>query len=691
MRNSMSVLLLTSVCALAIGRTLSGASTDADSKKSPKLTTQVKQMLSDGKHLEDKKQFCDAEDTYLSAKEKQDAPQVAQALSRISGQCTDPIRLAARKSRKQFSAGDFGGAAETLKGLLNDNPDLTPARFNLALCYYKMNDRGSAINELDQLVAKMPEGGDRERYDRIRATFVTGEVLANLTPEVEASVTRINQLYRTIDAPAPSVKGIQTLAAEEKAVASRNQQTQTTLCGELTRLQALLPKSPAVLYNRARCAEDAGDSAAALKLFNQYLDIAPNVMDGSEVKLKVEELASLAGMSGQTGDAIRQHYSAATSYLKRRQYVQVQKEYEEVERLAPDHADAKLKLGTLHEGLGNYQAAYRYYSSYARLSGRDVTVWTQQLNRSSSKAREQKSAVSDLFSNGWNPDETHFATLSGKLEIAKTVAPLDPFITTELAFSLQRAGQSERAIPLYDELFAQGMPVTFNGTMPKPKKAQNSLAFSISGNEVWVRLYPDRIEFLGQYTNSGPAFAESDSYLPHFWFDMVHDPSRFGSVQVIKIKDIKSVSIQNHRHLELSLSNGKKVLFAPYIPDVDGDLEPNVYFYTLHHHVNQYAKLFRRYLDLSQVQLAKEGASGADKFFAGMAIASAGLGAYSASRAAGGTGAAAQTAAITSAVMVSMNVMQQFTFQYRFNALQQARFRSMPAPESSLQFIERLQ
>ena len=64
-------------------------------------------------------------------------------------------------------------------------------------------------------------------------------------------------------------------------------------CKALMDNSSRLPKTGAVLFNLAKCAEDEGRFEDARRHFSDYLKVAPQSLDGSEVQLTLAEIETL--------------------------------------------------------------------------------------------------------------------------------------------------------------------------------------------------------------------------------------------------------------------------------------------------------------------------------------------------------------------------------------------------------------
>jgi hypothetical protein len=69
-------------------------------------------------------------------------------------------------------------------------------------------------------------------------------------------------------------------------------------------------KRPALTFDLANCTEDNDRPKDAAQLLRSYLEMAPNAADAARVRLRIQDLDALLGLTGATGDQIRSLYAA---------------------------------------------------------------------------------------------------------------------------------------------------------------------------------------------------------------------------------------------------------------------------------------------------------------------------------------------------------------------------------------------
>jgi hypothetical protein len=181
--------------------------------------------------------------------------------------------------------------------------------------------------------------------------------------------------------------------------------------------------------------------------------------------------------------------------------------------------------------------------------------------------------------------------------------------------------------------------------------------------------------------NLPPAPAGSDG-LGNF-VQAVDNPA-WANAKIYRVADLKQVETKNmfvrvgvgDKDLELSPLNltGMTVFQGP----------------AARRFANPYTKLFRDYLGIEDAKLGKEGMTGGEKFMMGVAIAGAGLSAYSAVASASTVMTSTQTMfAMSNALNASMATLQSSMLQER-QLLADSQFKLIPQDSFQLNFQEDL-
>jgi tetratricopeptide (TPR) repeat protein len=140
-----------------------------------------------------------------------------------------------------------------------------------------------------------------------------------------------------------------------------------SLCDQIKDLYAALPKSPAIVFDAAKCAESDGRAADAAHLLSDYLALAPDALDAADVQDRQQSLASLASLDGDRGDQVRSHFAAAALDIDYRRYDRAMAEYRAAEQIWPDYAMTQWKLALLYEAAGDVDHARKCFERYQQL------------------------------------------------------------------------------------------------------------------------------------------------------------------------------------------------------------------------------------------------------------------------------------------------------------------------------------
>ena len=204
-----------------------------------------------------------------------------------------------------FDAGKPADAARRLEEAKSLAPQDPALHYNLAVCYQKSGDRLKAVSEMDQTLSLLPENDkNRAQLEQVRSAMMTGEIPPQLSPEAKQRVDAFNSSM------ASNTPGDESDKQENAGSApSAAGQAAQLPCDQLKGIESSLPKSPSVLFNLAKCAEEDGRQEEALRYLNQYLASAPTALDSEDVPPPTKHTHFIdrpkRGQGGRCSEALR--------------------------------------------------------------------------------------------------------------------------------------------------------------------------------------------------------------------------------------------------------------------------------------------------------------------------------------------------------------------------------------------------
>src|SRR6266403_2134807 len=331
------------------------------------LEARAKLIAEEAKAFETKGQLKEAEDKYLAAEAVIATREGAGGLERVRREKAKKVQSLLTESHGLYDAGKTQEALSKLeqaRDLDSANPSV---HYNLALSYAKLGDKPKAISELDQCLQLLPEDDkNRGQLEQLKSSLVTGENPAQLAPELKSKIENFNN-----SAQAESRTSSGLADSELPKASSPDAKAATLPCSQLKELESSLPKSPALFFNLAKCAEEDGRQDDALRYLNQYLATAPSAMDSDDVRLRLATDTSLTKLSGPAGEQVRKLYASAARQIDLRKYDRATDDLLKAEQAIPDYPTTKWRLALLYEASGNVSKARGYYSSYQSLESSD--------------------------------------------------------------------------------------------------------------------------------------------------------------------------------------------------------------------------------------------------------------------------------------------------------------------------------
>ena len=303
----------------------------------------AKTLINDGKSLEDRGNLLEARAKYAeAAKFNGGFKELAEVNKKIVAKTGELVASA----KGSFDAKDYAKAIDQLQGAYKLSPDSPDVNCDLGVAYHMAGDDDNAVKSLHACVTDVKKPEEKSRYEQLITQIDTKDKPVALDEGQKQALTAFNQgLRENQDAlPTPS--------------------EDAELCKKLLDNEATLPKTPAILFNLAKCSEDAGKLEDAARFFSDYLSASPDSRAVPEAKDASTLLTSVLSFDGAKRDEVRAHYRSANQYMAKGRYGLALKEYEAVRDGAPEFAFGHRQLGLFYEALGRTSDATKELDAY---------------------------------------------------------------------------------------------------------------------------------------------------------------------------------------------------------------------------------------------------------------------------------------------------------------------------------------
>jgi len=271
---------------------------NSDKATQKELQSQAKAMVKEAKNLEKQGQFVEARREYAQSEAICGTNNAVKGVKRVDEKLQNQLKDALAQARNSYHGGNFHAAASQLERALLLETSTALLQQNLALCYYRAGDAAKAVEWLDQAVAGTPDPRLRQKLQLLRTSFVTGETAPSLEKRDKQRIAEFNQAIAnlgfgtTLDDPAadPDSPDSPGTAAPTARL------TRMRPCIALEGLRSNLAGSAYAAFDLANCAETNSRPDEAAKLLQQYLELAPEALDGGEARARLTELQALLSL-----------------------------------------------------------------------------------------------------------------------------------------------------------------------------------------------------------------------------------------------------------------------------------------------------------------------------------------------------------------------------------------------------------
>jgi tetratricopeptide (TPR) repeat protein len=651
MRTSIATALL--LCAISCACAASNPNKD-----------QIKELIGQGQSLEGQGKLLEARDKYAEASRLGGGgKELADVNKKIVAKTAELVTSA----KTSFNSQDFPKAIDQLLEAAKYTPDSPDVNCDLGVTYHASGDDKKAINSLHTCVTDVAKPEEKERYEQLITQIETKDKPLTLDDNQKKALNAFNENLRQNSETLPTV----TEDAE--------------LCKNLLTNQAILPKTPSILFNLAKCSEDAGNLEDAQRYFADYMKASPDSTALPEAKDASTQLDSILAFNGPQHDDVRQHYRTAAQYLVKGRYALALKEYEQVPSIAPGFAFGHRQLGLFYEALGRTDDASRELVAYAGMDGVPVeerqwadterSALADKKGKYDAALRNASTRVRPLLFTGHSGENS--ATSDDVIKsLAEATAefPLAPEANRLLGFMYVEAGYPAGAKHAYDAAAAGGADPFFFawvwGLKDIKGEAFTFIQVKMDGLQI-EPLYSPGKRKKGEVANDPqPCHSVMEST------DVLLPTTTCG--EFIAAKDIHSIE-SKQMGIEVT-SGGKPIVLKPVNLFQE---DPADYGPAGRKFGNQYARVIQRYMENDVTKLGAEHMTGGEKFGMGLMIASSAMG--------GVGGAIHALSAAQAAISVSIAAAQalQLLQQYRHEKALMAQpgvYKPIPVDPAPLAF-----
>jgi tetratricopeptide (TPR) repeat protein len=344
-------------------------------------------MTGEATRLEKAGQLAEARIKYAESQALIEVKEVTEGLKRLDEEIHKRVNAALNESRKLYELHNFKEAATLLDDGMKLQAFQPQLSYNLALCYYQLGDRNTALDYLGKAKAGIAEPKQKQKLLQLLTFFTTGENGLSVSDNDRDRIIRVNRLAESVGLEAsleddggaeeafsePGTPSVQATPMPLKTNrppvthSDANAGHRSSLCNALSELKTTLASRPSATFNLANCAETNGRTAEAVRLLEKYLEMAPTALDGGESRARIADLKSLLTLPGQSGIEIRRLYASAYGALAERKYDRALSDLTKAGTIAPDFPLTLWKLGLLYEAMGDVDQATKNFTRYQRV------------------------------------------------------------------------------------------------------------------------------------------------------------------------------------------------------------------------------------------------------------------------------------------------------------------------------------
>jgi len=614
------------------------------------LEAKAKELVAEGKALEKQGKLAEARDKYVDAEGFTSTGDALNGIHRIDDKEKQQVESILSQARTLYETGKFTDSLQQLQKGLEIQPSNPALHYDLALCYANTGDGPNAALQLDLAIDSLPNNKERTELLELRSSIVMGIPAPTFPGDARDNLASFNARF---------------LQEGRDPGENRTQTVESSLCDQIAALKTEFPANPAILFNTAKCTEEAAQPQDAAQQLANYLQATPFALDRADVQVQQQDLASLASLSGVIGQSVQLHFATAARYLDYRHFDRAITEYEAAEQIQPDFAPTEWQLGILYECLGNVTKARQHLQLYqqmetdaARKSAADAHLSTldDRHDLYEANVEDAEDILSALLLHAMGIDTEgvkHRAKLTKNEQshasdryIMTTMATerfSQPYVQRQLGIAQQDVNAALDIFPLgaeanemlaiidlqgnnwpaayrcYDAVASQNFPVSFYAQV---NSAHNSKI--VRAAKVEIGSDAIRLVYLTSYNekkqiSEAPKESAGEDDLGNLIVSSDQPPDPNAESLVIHPEDLKGISTD--KNFVLLKLRKDQLYLAPLNMLSDAPVEGAA----ARTFGNEYTRMFIRYLGYEQARLGKEGMTAGEKFKLGFEIAEVGL------------------------------------------------------------------
>jgi len=528
----------------------------------------------EGQKLEHSGELIDAQTSYQAAEGIIHTKEGSRDLKELNAKIKKTFSDKFAGAHRDYNAKNYKNAVAELRYAQKLDPGNKLLCYDLAVVLRDQGSRSSAVDELDRCLDSLPEGKERDQWERFRTTLITPEDSSHISPQLAHQFASINQSLQTTDAG--------YYHASQPSVGRE-------ACSLLAKLEAG-PALPTVLFDKGRCRETAKDQQKAIQFFEEYVRVAADALDAQQEQAHLAALKSMSALPGPAGDKVREHFAEAARYFDVGRYDLAIRELSSPDVKA--YPETSKTLAFLYEDFGNVEMAQHFFEEYRDSLEPPVSEARQEVmsellslqfkrykyDHLVEDARVPLAGLLHLYLTGGQEKQSVLQLSIDRVEDdlgrALKIFPKGVEAHDLLAVVQQLTNNPRLAKRSYDVLWSQGQPVVF---------------FTTTNDR--VEIWPDVLQI-----NFDPLLIDPLVELGRRK-TFVAEPER---TQTIKREEVQFVETKEGA-VVVHTKQGEAAITPAHLAMKVSKKGPLARKYA-----NQYTKLFQRYLGVDQTKLGKE-------------------------------------------------------------------------------------
>lgn len=634
----------------------------------------AKALVGEGDKLLKAKKHVAAREKYVEALRLGENDKYNVKVGQVDAEIDKLIKKELEAASTLYAAGKYDQALARLDATLPLREIDASVLYNRALIMHKQGKQVDAVKHLDTAQRIVANDKERMRLSQLKTQWETGETLQPHPPAREEQIKDVNEIFAAGEGGAETCKRLRAMADS-------------------------LSKSPSLVFNLAKCAEDAGELEEASRLLDRYLTLAPEAVDAGLTKRDLDDVRELESRAGRNIIAL---YGEADRAARQGQYKRAIESLTRALDASADLPDTHLRLARLHQGAGNSDSARNHYQKFLSLESREVLLPPV---RDELAALEQRSAeyqalvgpssdrlqawlhryLVDGRPMGSAASQQELRSIAEQLQKAAVMMPLATDLNRMLGQIHLIDGNYPAARKAFSVVAEAGEPVWFYAIASGVPAWGKNIVAKVELHGPRVRLYGvtriDKKKYVGLTNTSTPAARLGGFLTPAQSADLPRTAPHF-EMAAVSNAETKDDGV------ELAWTDGKAAKREARLSPIRFTNAAPVTGPAARRFANAYTKLFRDFGDVN-VKLGAERLTGGEKFGMAMQVALAAYSGGAMSLASGVQGTAnIIAAAMRSAAWATMELQNAMDRQARM--FQETQFKIMPIEDPKPAFRKEL-